>query len=233
MAVRGLTTRTLADLALVADREIIAAERDGRPAPALLRRLAPALGLHRSDLFLIADQPVPDDLAPADPDAFGLVRGVIWELIHVPGAVDDLHRFIGALPRLPRTAPPRPLPPHLIYPAGPGGRLVRLLHNRNLTWLTAAYCLFGLGGGPMLSAATIGVIGRGGKQLTPALLTHFAAFLDIGSRDFTAITGIDCADEPPGPAAALLWDARHLTAGQFEQVKALAGKLRAGRRPAV
>ncbi|MEV0394131.1 hypothetical protein [Polymorphospora rubra] len=50
---------------------------------------------------------------------------------------------------------------------------------------------YGIGGRDVLSASTIGAIGHGRKPLTPNLLTGFAAFLGISSRDLSALTGID------------------------------------------
>jgi hypothetical protein len=34
------------------------------PGDSLLRALAPALGFHAADLFVVADVPLPDDLLP-------------------------------------------------------------------------------------------------------------------------------------------------------------------------
>ncbi|GAA2645048.1 XRE family transcriptional regulator [Paractinoplanes durhamensis] len=200
----------------------------GDPEPELLRRLAPVLGLHRSDLFIIAGRPVPDDLSPWDGAARGGMDWLAWSLTYVPGAAERLHELIRSLPPAPRP-PLRPAPPYERYPDdGAGALVVRLLHNRNLSWFGIAKHVFGLGGGPMLSASTIGSIGRGSKALTPELLSAMGALLDISAPDLTAVTGIEPSAPPNRPnVAALLWDARRLTAAQVEQVHARAKALRA------
>ncbi|GIM89768.1 XRE family transcriptional regulator [Paractinoplanes toevensis] len=219
--VRGLDAAALAGRAATGEHEIRAVLDGGEPEPVLLRRLAPALGLHRSDLFLIADLPVPDDLSLVDPAARGRVDWLAWSLTYLPGAVAELHEFVGSLPpasRPPAAPPPRPLEQ---YPPGAGGLVLRLLHNRNLGWSGIAKYLFGAGGGPMLSASTIGMIGRGPKTLTPELLGGFAAVLDLTAGDLAALTDVEpalpAAPTRPG-VAALLWDARRLTAAQVDQL---------------
>lgn len=59
----------LARSADVGGSELKSLLRGGGPSPSLLRRLAPVLGLHTPDLFVIAGVDVPDDLAPGDPTA--------------------------------------------------------------------------------------------------------------------------------------------------------------------
>lgn len=50
------------------DAKLAAVVEDGAvPGPGLVRKLAPALGFHTADLFVIAGLPVPDDLASAAP----------------------------------------------------------------------------------------------------------------------------------------------------------------------
>lgn len=230
---RGLDAGGLAGRAAVAEREIRSVLDGSEPDPLLLRRLAPALGLHRSDMFVIAGRPVPDDLAPADPAAATAVGGLAWSLTYLPGAVPELHRLVRSSPQLPRGRVPQPPgPSYRQYPNGAGGLVLRLLHNRNLSWLGGAMYLFGLGGGDMLSAATIGMIGHGNKALTPQLLAGFAAFLDIAPRDLSALTGIDLTSARPTAhpdateAAALIWNARRLTAQQLRQVRDRAHAMR-------
>ncbi|GIE97646.1 XRE family transcriptional regulator [Paractinoplanes rishiriensis] len=197
--------------------------------PSGLRRLAPDLGLHRSDLFVLAGRrPVPADLRPLDPAASGAIGWLAWSLTYLPSAVPELHDLIRSLPQEPR--PPDAAPPRRWqYPDGPGAVLVGLLHNRNLDWSGAAKFLFGVGHGPMLSASTIGMLGGGRKPLTPDLLAAFATFLDIPPADLSEATGISWPGNPPPSrpdVAALLWDARRLTAAQAEQILARARALR-------
>ncbi|MDR7320014.1 MULTISPECIES: hypothetical protein [Catenuloplanes] len=109
---------------------------------------------------------------------------------------------------------------------------MRLLHNRNLDWSGATRCLYGLGGAGPLSAATIGVIGRGRKALTPDLVAGFAAVLGMAAADLGVLTGVDVTGAGrrvhPGAAeaAALLWEARRLTAAQVSRVQGRAALIR-------
>jgi transcriptional regulator with XRE-family HTH domain len=230
---RGLDVSSLARRAAVAETEITSLDTGGEPGPALLRQLAPALGLHRSDLFVIAGRPVPDDLAVHDPSAANVVSMLAWDLTYLPRAVPELRQLIDSLPRQPRpSAPQAAMPSYQQYPSNAGGLVLRLVHNRNINWLGAAKYLFGLGRGPVLSASTIGMIGRGTKPLTSDLLARFAAFLDISPGDLAALTGIDptTADPPIHPraaeAAVLLWRARRLTAEQLRAVHERAHTIR-------
>ncbi|MET0424536.1 MAG: hypothetical protein ABW046_11705 [Actinoplanes sp.] len=63
---RATPATALAGAAGVPVAELDAVLAGGRPDDLLLHRLAPALGLHASDLFLLATRTVPDDLAPAE-----------------------------------------------------------------------------------------------------------------------------------------------------------------------
>ncbi|MEV0393283.1 XRE family transcriptional regulator [Polymorphospora rubra] len=222
----GLDVSSLARRATVPEPVITAVLDGGAPDPSLLRGLAPALGLHASDLFVIAGRPVPDDLAPLDPAAGdGDLGWLSWPLAYLPRAVPELHQFVRSMPQQPRPQrPAAPTPPYQQYPNGAGGLIVRLLHNRNLSWLGSAKYLYGIGRREVLSASTIGAIGHGRKRLTPHLLTGFAAFLDVPSRDLSVLTGIDLTGEHPpihpdaAEAAQLIWNARRLTADQLQQV---------------
>ena len=162
------------------------------------------------------------DLAAPDPNARDRVGWLAWSLIYLPGAATELHELIRSLPRLPRLAEPvAPTPPRHSYPNCPGSLVLRLLHNRYLDWTGIAKYLYGLGGGPALSASTIGMIGHGRKALTPDLLAGFGAVLDISSFDLSILTGVDisAADQrahpDAGEVAELIWSARQLTAEQL------------------
>jgi len=231
---RSLDSSALAEQAEVARAEIgsVLSGRD-EPSSDLLRRLAPALGLHRSDMFVIAGQPVPDDLAPHDPDAFGVIDSLAWSLTYLPHAVPQLNELARAMPQQPRLSGPRsPIRGNRQYPEGSGGLIVGLQQNRNLAWLGAAQFLLGLGGGPMLSASTIGLIGGGRKALTPELLAGFAAALDIPTMDIGALADIDLTTVtvPTHPDAAqaadLIWESRRLTAGQIRLLRSAADAIR-------
>ncbi|MGE7388191.1 hypothetical protein ACQKM2_22245 [Streptomyces sp. NPDC004126] len=75
-----------------------------------------------------------------------------------------------------------------------------------------------------LSAATYGVIGAGRKELTPRLVTDFAALLGIDAYELAALTGIVLSEVPRLPssevvdAAALLWEVRRLSATQARHI---------------
>ncbi|WP_433832742.1 XRE family transcriptional regulator [Actinoplanes sp. CA-015351] len=224
--VRGFDRRTLADRSSLPEAAIASVLDGADPTPAVLHGLASVLGLHRSDLYLIAGQQVPADLAPQDRNVRGGIGGLAWSLTYLPRAVADLHELVRSLPQLPRPdGPVAPAPPRHCYPACPGGLVLRLLYNRNLEWTGAAQCLYGLGCGPMLSPSTIGLIGHGRKDLTPDLLAGFGAVLDIAPADLSALTGVDISDldrrihPDAGRAAELMWSARRLTAPQLRLVK--------------
>lgn len=196
-----------------------------------LRELAPALGLHAADLFVMAGVAVPDDLTPVDARAGGRAAWLAHLAIGLaPDRRGELSRLVASLPQEPRPpSPPRP-PVHEQYPAGPGGLLMRLAGNRNLG-LTATAQAFLSVTGRYWSAATYGMVGRGRKPLTPDLLLDFATVLGIPPADLSALTGVPLPDDrpEPGPAAAdvaeLIWDVRRLTAAQLQQVCGIAQSL--------
>jgi hypothetical protein len=135
----------LARGASIAETEITSVLDGGEPGPSLLRRLAPALDLHQSDLCVIAGRQVPDDLAPLDATARSAIGSLAWELTHLPPAVPELHHLVRSMPQQRRPqGPPPPTPSHRQYPNSAGGLALRLLHNRNLDWLGSAKYLFGL-----------------------------------------------------------------------------------------
>jgi hypothetical protein len=195
------------------------------PDPAMLLRLAPALGLHGVDLLVAAGSPVPDDLLPADPAAGRYVAQLVGAALASTGEQRaSLRRFVAALPQEPRVSAPQEPKLYEQYPHGPGGVLVRMLHIRNLTWMAAAKILAHLGSAGPLAPATIGVIGRGGKELTPRLLAGFAELLGIP----VDVLGI-LVDAEPAAAdarsiaptrkdiAELIWDARRLSLHQIRE----------------
>src|ERR1700753_230449 len=73
--------------------------RDGRPSPGLLRRLAPALSLHTSDLFVIAGVDVPDDLAPGDHTTGSWIPVLVRSAVALgPEQRNVLRDFVASLP---------------------------------------------------------------------------------------------------------------------------------------
>src|SRR5690242_11678994 len=83
---RGFNVGGLAGAAAVPEAQIVSVLGGAEPAPTLLRGLAPVLGMHRSDLFVVAGLPVPDDLAPLDASARNMTTGLAWPMIFLPSA---------------------------------------------------------------------------------------------------------------------------------------------------
>jgi hypothetical protein len=108
-----------------------------------------------------------------------------------------------------------------------------MLATRNLDWLSSVRVLHEVSLGRVYwSAATVGAVGRGHKDVSAALVPVFAAALGIPAGDLAALGGMT----PPGigeirlsPAAgtvaALVWEARRLTAGQAKLVSVKAGAM--------
>jgi hypothetical protein len=97
--------------------------------PALLRRLAPALGLHTADLFVIAGHDLPADLAPAGGTRPWHGGQVLLSAMRLHGErFDRLHEFIRSVPGRDPVAP-LPVPRSL---AEPGALVGGLLSNRNI-----------------------------------------------------------------------------------------------------
>ncbi|WP_406449498.1 hypothetical protein OH768_02420 [Streptomyces sp. NBC_01622] len=194
------------------------------PSPSFLRRLAPVLQLHAADLFVIADVPVPDELAPLDARAAGLVAGLMKEAVGLPPEHRRrLRRLARSLPQENRTEPVRTPRVYERFERGPGGVLIHMTGSRNLSWTGIAQTFLCLTG-RYWAASTYGAVGNGRKELTPDLLADFATVLGIPADTLSVLTGVDLPDgtQPPAPAAAdaaqLLWDVRRLTLDQVQQV---------------
>ncbi|MEU5258138.1 hypothetical protein [Amycolatopsis sp. NPDC021455] len=196
--------------------------------PSLLRRLAPVLVVHAADLFVIARVPVPGDLAPVDPAAGR-------EAVDVAGLAKDLppehrSRLLRSARSLSRqdSVQPVPGPPaHVHYAPGAGAVLIRLFEVRNLGWTSSAKVLHLLTG-VSLSAATMGAVGHGRKELTPGLAAAFAVALGLEFDIVAAISGVTpSADVPRIPVSAelaqLVWELRRLTVAQIGQLVREAG----------
>ncbi|MFI7079716.1 hypothetical protein ACIBO1_20660 [Micromonospora sp. NPDC049903] len=214
----------------VSGRELAAVIRDGVvPGPDLVRKLAPVLGIHTADLFVIAGLPVPGDLASAWPMAPWDVGTVLRHVIRM--TTDErrqLQALIGSLPTPPGT---EPAPSYDDYPDTPAALLLRLLRNRNIRASTARL-LKEVGDGPYVSEATIFGLGRGRVVITPQYVTAFAHLLGYLPSDMVALTGIGpvVEDARVHPAsseiAALAWQARRLSTEQLDTVIAAAQSIR-------
>lgn len=228
---RELGGQELADRAGLNEDEVRAVLAGDSPGEELLRRLAPALGFHAVDLFILARLAVPDDMAPLDATAAMWVKSMVTDAVRLPAAGRrELLQLIRSLPQEERRSSfaPKPLMP---LAGGPGAWVIRMLQYRNLNWTGMAMTLAFVTP-TYLSAATFGVIGSGRKELTPRLVTDFAALLGIDARDLATLTGVILGEVPPPPppeavdAAALLWEGRRLSAAQARHVSELARSMR-------
>ena len=163
-------TRVVAD-APVSQLEAVLA--DAQADAALLHRLAPALGLHTADLFVIAGRDLPADLAPASGTRPWHVGQVMLSAMRLHGErFDRLHEFIRCMPGRDPVAP-LPLPRS---PAGPGALVGGLLANRNIR-PHIAKLLYTIGDGPIVSDSTVYRVIHGRSALTARYVTAFAACL--------------------------------------------------------
>ncbi|MET9879925.1 hypothetical protein ABZZ36_35735 [Actinacidiphila glaucinigra] len=204
------------------------------PTPSALRRLAPELGLHTADLFVIAGVDVPGDLAPVDATAGRHLPDLVRHAVALPPRQRTvLRRYVASLPQQERPAPVPGPPPHERYPDGPGALLMRLARNRNLGWTATAKTFF-LVTGRYWSAATYGCVARGTVELTAGLLADFCEVLDVPSDDLAAVTGVALSGPDASPTAnagtagvaELIWDVRRLTERRLLAVTDLAEAMR-------
>ncbi|MEV6212005.1 hypothetical protein [Kitasatospora sp. NPDC051914] len=228
---RLMDHRTLDSTALSAaagtDPEELRAVLDGRPQTGrLLRDLGPVLGLHAADLFVLAGQPVPDDLTPVTRNPHWSVSRVVYNTMVMPAENRrPLLDAIRAQPLVSREGRGGTDRPYHRYEPGFGAVLLELTHSRNLTWTCTAKALYAVTGGLIyLSASTIGGIGHGTVAATPELVAGFAGLLGIPAPDLAALGGIRLPDDLPplharaADVAAIIWEARRLTTAQLEEV---------------
>ncbi|MYS19877.1 hypothetical protein GA0115240_114411 [Streptomyces sp. DvalAA-14] len=228
---RELSALELAERAGLTADEVRALLAGESPREVLLRRLATALGFPAVDLFILAGWAVPEDLAPLDATAAKWAASTVTDAVRLPAAGRrELLQLIRSLPQEERRSrfAPKPLMP---LADGPGACIIGMLQYRNLNWMGIARVLAFVTP-TYLSAATYGVIGSARKELTPRLVTDFAALLGIDARELAALTGVFLPEVPPPPsaeavdAAALLWETRRLSAVQARHVSELARSLR-------
>jgi hypothetical protein len=227
---RQLGVDALAGLAGVPPPELTAVLGGGAPNGGLVRRLATALRLHPADLFAVADLPVPEDVAPADPSAGWRLALLVQRAMRLSRRQrESLRAAVAALPAAARIGPPLEASSRHRYPPGPGGLLMRLMQNRNAGPVTTAKLLL-VTTGQCLAASTYLKIGHGVLTPAPQRSTNFAMVIDIDSDDLAALTGLTVERPPPSAPtdiAGLIWDARRLDAAQLERAGALADRLRA------
>ncbi|WP_406494135.1 hypothetical protein OG936_10630 [Streptomyces sp. NBC_00846] len=204
------------------------------PTEEFLHRLAERLGVQSHDLFLVAGLAIPDDALLFDEEAGRELPQLVQRALRLPASDRQrLRDFAQSLAEVsPQSVPPKRQRPYEQYPPGFGSLLVRMLALRNLGWSSAAKVMY-LMSGVYLSAATIGAVGRGVKELDAELLNGFAVVLGIPVAVLASLTGVhQTAGRRGSPenvdTAALLWEVRHLTAAQVREVSHLADFL--GRR---
>jgi transcriptional regulator with XRE-family HTH domain len=198
------------------------------PSSDVLRLLAPALGIHAADMFVVAGLRVPQDLASAWPTLPWDVGSVLEHAVRLQTSqVGELDELIRSLPINERTD----LAPDDDYPEGPAALLLRLQRNRNIRPYRAKV-LAEVGGGPYVSAATVAGLGTGHVVLTPQYVTAFAHVLGYAPEDVVALAGVGpvFADARVHPAsvelAQLAWNARRLTSDQLSHVLQVAHGMR-------
>ncbi|MEU8051088.1 hypothetical protein [Micromonospora haikouensis] len=199
----------------------------GPASPSLVRELAPMLGLHVADLFVVAGLDLPQDLTPAStkPWHVGTVLESAARL--APQSLRRLHEFVRSLPEHPPAWPPEQ---RYSYPLWPGEMMLRLLRNRNVPPYSPKV-LYLIGDGPMVSSSTVAMLGPGRTKLTPQYVTAFATVLGFPANDLAAVAGVAAATDPRlhrnhAELARLAWDARRLTGDQVSEVLDLARGLR-------
>jgi hypothetical protein len=197
------------------------------PSSPLVRRLAPELGLHTADLFVIAGLAVPLDLAPAHTTVSRDVGKIVRSATRMDA--DQRGRWEEVVRSLPVRLPAA-LGPTDDLPESPGALLIRLLGNRNIRPHNGRI-VRDVGGGPYVSDSTIWSLGAGRVPITPRYVTAFAHLLGYPPDVMVAVTGVGpvISDLPVHPAsgdlAALAWRARRLDEEQILQVFTAADEL--------
>ncbi|MFF1908044.1 hypothetical protein [Kitasatospora sp. NPDC058218] len=230
---RGLEPAELARRADAAGAEPAAVPAGGVPDPALLRRLAPALGLDTADLFEIAAVPLPADLAPVG----GMVTTSIVSVVRFGRALPadrraELRAFVASLPHARQVGRIEGLPASAPAPdpSSAGNLLMRMVASRNLGWTGTAKIFHQLTGRYWMSDA-YGRIASGAQEPTPELVADFATVLGLPAGDLAALLGMPLPSQLPRPddavadAALLLRDLRRLGVEQLREAEDLARRL--------
>ncbi|MGW3181677.1 hypothetical protein ACWDD9_20620 [Kitasatospora sp. NPDC001119] len=224
---RALGSATLASAAGIDPAELQTVLGGQPPTGRLLRDLGPALGLHAADLFVLAGQPVPDDLTPITRNPNWSISTVVYNAMVMPAENRrPLLDAIRAQPLVRREGRGGVDRPYHRYEPGFGAVLLGLAHSRNLTWPSTVRALYAVTDGRIyLSPSTIGGVGRGTVEATPELVAGFAGVLGIPAPDLAALGGIHLPDDLPPlhtravDLATVIWEARRLTTTQLQDVE--------------
>jgi hypothetical protein len=220
LAHRKLDVGMLAAAAGVPEAELAAVLGDAEPSASLMRGLAPALGLHTSDLFLIAGRRVPADLAPTGSVNPG-VSSLVWCMVYVPEAGRRVHELVRAQPR--QAHPEQASTPAYDkwFVPGFGATLLRLFGNRNMVSTDAVMTLYALARLGPWSTSKLHTACLQRAKVPADLVASCAVVLGIPPGDLAALAGVDVPERPQDvdPAtsetAELIWAARSLTAEQM------------------
>ena len=221
---RGLDVTALAGQAGVPEAALRAVVDGEPPDQGQLRRLAPALSIHKADLLAIAWEDVPEDLTPLDRRAGGMsLYYLAGHAAHLPpGQVRELRERVRLMPQEQRPQLDPPSWASRQPKRTPSGILLRLFANRNLA-TSAGYAIWGVSG-RVLSGITPATQGYHGKKLTREELADYISVLDISPADMSIVTGVDLPDQVPGrlpgttETARLIWDVRRLTLHQARDI---------------
>ncbi|MGY0235063.1 hypothetical protein [Longispora urticae] len=217
---RAVDPAQVARTARLPGGELDAVLAGGPAQPALLRALAPALGFHVADLFVMAGLDPPGDLAPAETSPWHVGHVIFRAYRLTPPARRRVHEAILSMPAAAAGEPARF---DRARACEPGGLAVRLLINRNIRpWCAKALCV--IGGGPYVSDSTVSLVGQGRVELTPQYVIAFSRLLNYSPGDMGALTGVALPENvPPASSdvvevARMAWDARRLDSDQLSTV---------------
>ncbi|MER7467070.1 hypothetical protein [Streptomyces sp. NPDC097981] len=187
--------------------------------------------MQSQDLFLVAGLAIPDDELLFDQEASRELPQLVRRALFLPAPDRQrLRDCARSLAEVPETLSQGNRSLYGQYPPGLGSLLVQMLALRNLGWSSAAKVMY-LMSGVYLSAATIGALGRGVKEIDAELLDGLSVVLGVPVATLARLTGVRPAVEirrhssGTVDTAALLWDVRHLTAEQVREVSRLADAL--------
>ncbi|WP_330345374.1 hypothetical protein OHA09_23750 [Streptomyces longwoodensis] len=214
----------------VSQMGLLAAATDERPDPAFVQRLAGPLNIEPVDLLVIAGLPVPDEGQAFDQAARGWIPRLVGDFVHISArGRAELIQLARSLPCGQSWQAVTNNRRREQYDTGPGAKVVRMLENRNLDWVTSAKLVHHVSG-MAIAASTIGALGRGEKRLTPELVAAFDRILNTPSGCIAALAGIPESVDSRWPdangVAELIWQARFVDGDHLRRLAERAVSLR-------